>query len=86
MNKTIYFFYDFFSQKIPPSSDPVRPSSIRMKISPDPKEIEIRSKRHSISFQIPNKNVHFFSPATLSGFNPELKTPDFGRLRSRTAC
>jgi hypothetical protein len=29
---------------------------------------------------------NLFFPATLSGFNPELKTPDFGLIDSRTAC
>jgi hypothetical protein len=29
---------------------------------------------------------NLFPPATLFGFNLEWKTPDFGLIRSRTAC
>jgi hypothetical protein len=50
---------------------------------------QIKKIRHSIYFQISNKKFNwffnFFFLLQFSGFNPGLKTPDFGLIRSQTA-
>jgi hypothetical protein len=49
-----------------------------MKISPDPKEIEIRRKRHSISFEILNKNVQFVFPCNPFRIKTKIENPQKG--------
>jgi hypothetical protein len=49
-----------------------------MKISPDPKEIEIRRKRHSISFEILNKNVQFVFPCNPFRIQTKIENPKKG--------